>query len=63
MAERFSLSEHPFGTIKRTLNGYYFLLRNKTKVNAEFALLSLSYNIQRIINIIGYNKVLQAVRV
>ena len=39
MAERFSLSEHPFGTIKRTLNGYYFLLRNKTKVNAEFALL------------------------
>ena len=62
MAQRFSLSEHPFGTIKRTLNGASFLLRRQVKVDAEFALLSLSYNLQRTINMLGFNKVMQLVR-
>lgn len=32
---RKGLSEHPFGTIKRTMNAGYFLLRSKTKVDGS----------------------------
>ena len=35
MAQRMCLSEHPFGTMKRTLGAYYFLLKTKVKVEAE----------------------------
>ena len=63
MTQRFCLSEHSFGTIKRIMNGTYFLLRGKEKVNAEFSLLSLGYNLQRTINIMGYNKLIEAVSI
>ena len=53
------LSEHPFGTIKRGLNGGYFLLKGKEKVSGEFALFSLSYNLKRAINIQGIRKILE----
>lgn len=53
MDQRKCLSEHPFGTIKRSLNSYYFLLRSKVKVEAEMALFCLSYNIRRAINLVG----------
>lgn len=43
-AERMCLSEHPFGTIKRTMGFGYFLLRGLTKVTGEFALMCFSYN-------------------
>lgn len=46
--------EHPFGTIKFTLGGYYFLLRTRRKVRCEVALLFLSYNMKRAINILGF---------
>lgn len=44
------ISEHPFGTIKRTLGQYYFLLKGKVKVTAEMALFCLSYNLRRALN-------------
>lgn len=53
MNERKCLSEHPFGTIKRGLGATYFLLRGKAKVEAEMALLCMSYNLRRAINMIG----------
>ena len=38
----------------------YFLLRGKEKTTGEFALLSLGYNLQRALNLFGFQKVLQA---
>ena len=58
MANRMCLSEHPFGTIKRTLGLNYFLLRGNKKAIAEFSLFALSYNIQRIVNHLGFDKVM-----
>lgn len=56
MEQRKCLSEHPFGTIKRTLGSYYFLLKSKVKVEAEMALICMSYNIRRAISMLGVQK-------
>ncbi len=53
MENRKCLSEHPFGTIKRTLGQYYFLLKGFAKVKAEMSLFCLSYNLRRAINQVG----------
>ena len=53
MAQRKCLSEHPFGTMKRTLGSYYFLLKTKVKVEAEMALICISYNMRRAISMLG----------
>lgn len=53
MNQRKCLSEHPFGTLKRSLGQYYFLLKGFAKVIAEMALFCLSYNMRRAINIKG----------
>lgn len=60
MDNRKCLSEHPFGTIKRTLGQYYFLLRGMTKVEGEMGLFCLSYNIRRVINMVGVTRMLEA---
>ena len=60
MNQRKNLSEHPFGTIKRTLGQYYFLLKSMTKVEAEMAFFTLSYNMRRAINMIGVSKMMEA---
>jgi len=58
MGQRMCLSEHPFGTIKRAMNGDYFLLQGKQNVEGEFALLALGYNIRRAINHFGFDKLM-----
>lgn len=58
-AERMCLSEHPFGTIKRTLGFTYFLLKGMIKVTGEFALMCLGYNIKRAKSIFGFNKMME----
>ena len=45
--------EHPFGTIKRTMNASYYLCRGKEAVSTETALILLAYNLKRVINILG----------
>ncbi|MCL2589251.1 MAG: IS1182 family transposase [Oscillospiraceae bacterium] len=45
--------EHPFGTMKRSLDGSYVLLIGTEKVGAELSLLGLAYNIRRVINMVG----------
>jgi transposase len=56
--QRKSLSEHPFGTIKRSMDAGYCLLKGKPKVTGEFALIFLAYNIKRVINILGSKKLM-----
>ena len=59
MANRMCLSEHPFGSIKRFQDSSYFLLRGNRKVTGEFALFSLTYNMQRAINLLGFEEVMR----
>lgn len=46
-------AELPFGHMKRNLGADHFLLRGRDGVNAEMALLSTSFNISRMITILG----------
>ena len=62
MSQRMCLSEHPFGTLKRSLGQYYFLLKGFVKVTAEMALFCLSYNMRRAINMKGVPALVAALR-
>ena len=55
---RMQLVEHPFGTIKRTMDGGYFLLRTLRKVRAEAALLCLGYNLKRAYKAVGFKELM-----
>jgi hypothetical protein len=59
--QRKELSEHPFGTIKRTMVQSYFLLKGLVKVNAEMSLTVLAYNLKRAVTILGVPKLIAAV--
>lgn len=61
MEQRKCLSEHPFGTIKRAMGFTYFLLRGMSKVEGEFALACLSYNLERAKNLLGFHKMMELV--
>jgi hypothetical protein len=58
--ERKSIVEHPFGRIKRAMDGGYCLCKGKGKVEGEFVLLFLAYNKKRVINILGVGNLLKA---
>ncbi len=62
MKQRMCLSEHPFGTLKRSLGQYYFLLKGFAKVTAEMAMFCLSYNMRRAINMKGVPALVAALR-
>jgi transposase len=55
---RQQIVEHPFGTIKHTLHGGYFLLRTRRKVCAEVALLFLGYNLKRAVKVLGFEGIM-----
>jgi len=61
MKLRKQLAEHPFGTLKRGWQQGYFLLKRLVKVNGEMALSVLAYNVKRVINILGVEKMVVAV--
>lgn len=53
MRQRRCIVEHPFGSMKRMMENGRFLMRGLVNVNAEMALTALSYNLRRVINILG----------
>ena len=53
MRQRAALVEHPFATLKLGGDHSHFLLRGKDKVSTEAALLMLSYNLKRVLKILG----------
>jgi len=55
---RQQIVEHPFGTVKHTMNGYYFLLRTRRKVRTEVALLFLGYNLKRACKVLGFREIM-----
>jgi transposase len=62
MKHRREMAEHPFGTMKWLMGHPRFLLRGLRKAGAEFALGVLSYNLKRVINILGIPALLIALQ-
>lgn len=60
MKQRKCLSEHPFGTAKRSLNAECYLTRGKRMVRGETALTFLAYNIRRALNLLGFGELMKA---
>lgn len=59
-AQRKTLAEHPFGTMKRGMDQGYFLLKGLRKVRGEFSLTVLAYNLKRVLNLMGVPRLLDA---
>ena len=55
---RKTLAEHPFGTIKWGMDQGFFLLKGMRKVTTEFGLTVLSYNLKRVLNILGVEQMI-----
>lgn len=59
---RQAIVEHPFGTIKRSWGFYYTLLKGKEKVNGEYSLVFLAYNMRRAMSILGVDGLLKRIK-
>lgn len=51
--QRAELAEHPFGTLKRWCGWDHFLVRGLSRVQGEMDLLMLSYNLRRVLQLLG----------
>jgi transposase len=58
---RKQLAEHPFGTIKRWFGYTHFLLKGLAKVQCEWSLTTLAYNLKRVLNLVSFQKLMAAV--
>lgn len=50
---RQAILEHAFGPIKRSEGFYYAVLKGKEKINREYSLASIAYNMRRAVSILG----------
>jgi transposase len=57
---RKSIVEHPFGTIKRSMDQGYFLTRRLCNVRTEMSLTMLAYNMKRVIGLRGTEELVAA---
>jgi hypothetical protein len=62
MRQRRETVEHPFGTIKARMGATRFLMKTLPRVATEMALHVLAYNLTRVMNIIGVQPLLAAMR-
>jgi transposase len=60
MALRAQLAEHPFGTLKRAMGHGYFLSKGLENVSTEMSLSVLTYNLKRMLTIVGSKNLIQA---
>ncbi len=63
MKLRKQLCEHPFGTLKRWFGYSYFLVKGLEKVRCEWNLMTLAYNLKRVLNLVSFEKLMAAVGV
>lgn len=59
--QRQEIVEHPFGTIKRTMNAGYYLCRGIESVEGETSLALLAYNLKRVITIFGVKELMRKI--
>ncbi len=62
MRQRRETVEHPFGTIKARMGATHFLMKTLPRVASEMALHVLAYNLTRVMNIIGIQPLMAAMR-
>ena len=62
MRRRRETVEHPFATLKMRMGATHFLMKRLPKVATEMALHVLAYNLTRVINIIGIQPLMAAMR-
>ena len=56
MRKRSGMVEHPFGVLKFRAGMHHFLMRGLEKCRGEFSLMTLCYNLTRVLNILGVDK-------
>lgn len=61
MRVRRSTAEHPFGTLKCWMGYTHFLTKTVPKVSTEMSLHVLAYNMKRMINILGPQRLIEAI--
>jgi transposase len=61
MRARRETVEHPFGTMKMRMGATHFLCKTLPKVATEMALCVLTYNLTRVLNIVGVEKLMEAI--
>ena len=62
LRQRKALVEHPFGTLKRWFGYTYFLVKGLEMVRAEWTLMTLAYNLKRVLNLVRLEKLLAMVK-
>jgi Transposase DDE domain len=62
MRQRRETVEHPFGTLKMRMGATHFLMKRLPKVATEMALHVLAYNLTRVMNIMGTQPLVAAMR-
>jgi len=62
MRQRRETVEHPFGTLKARMGATHFLMKTLPRVATEMALHVLAYNLTRVMNIIGVQPLMVAMR-
>jgi len=62
MRTRRETVEHPFGTMKMRMGAAHFLTKTSPKVATQMALCVLTYNLTRILNIVGIEPLMAAIR-
>jgi transposase len=62
MRQRCETAEHPFGTLKMRMGATHFLMKRLPKVVTEMALHVLAYNLTRVMNIMGIQPLMAAIR-
>ena len=62
MRQRRETVEHPFGTIKARMGATHFLMKTLPRVATEMALHVLAYNLTRVMNLMGIQPLMAAMR-
>jgi hypothetical protein len=62
MRQRRETVEHPFGTIKARMGATHLLMKTLPRVASEMVLHVLAYNLTRVVNIIGIQPLITAMR-
>ena len=62
LRQRKALVEHPFGTIKRWFGYTHFLLKGLDRVRGEWTLITLCYNLKRVLNLVSFEPLMKAMR-
>ena len=62
MKQRRCTVEHVFGTLKFWMGSAHFLMKSLTNVGTEMSLQVLAYNLRRVLNILGVEEMMRAIR-